>query len=165
MCEQELDTDGDFIRDAIDNCPANCNAYQLDADSDGTGDVCDAEPGCGGNGQPACEVPCDADADGIYTVIDNCPNNANPQQKDGDGDGIGDVCDPSPGCGGGCGQPVCEGLADSDGDYVRDAIDNCPAICNALQMDADSDGAGDVCDATPDCGGAGQPVCETACTL
>ncbi|MBN2108528.1 MAG: thrombospondin type 3 repeat-containing protein [Deltaproteobacteria bacterium] len=165
VCEGQADTDGDFVRDAIDNCPAKCNADQLDADNDGTGDVCDSDPGCGGEGRPACETSCDADVDGVYTVIDNCPNNANPQQLDADGDGVGDVCDETPGCGGGCGQPVCEGLADSDGDYVRDAIDNCPAVCNAWQLDADSDGAGDVCDADPGCGSEGQPACEAVCAL
>jgi hypothetical protein len=49
----------------------------------------------------------DTDYDGIPDTFDNCPNNCNVQQLDADGDGIGDVCDPTPGCGG-CGQPQCE---------------------------------------------------------
>ena len=36
-----LDTDGDGIPDAIDNCPTTANADQADADNDGIGDVCD----------------------------------------------------------------------------------------------------------------------------
>jgi hypothetical protein len=36
----------------------------------------------------------DFDADGFPDVRDNCPTVANPDQRDGDGDGIGDVCDP-----------------------------------------------------------------------
>ncbi len=164
VCEGQVDTDGDYVRDAVDNCPAVCNLEQLDADSDGTGDVCDADPGCGAEGQPACEQSCDTDGDGILNYFDNCPNNANPQQLDADTDGIGDVCDPTPGCGGGCGQGLCEGQTDADGDNFPDSADNCPALCNRFQMDADSDGTGDVCDADPGCGGDGQPVCESVCT-
>lgn len=35
----------------------------------------------------------DTDSDGIEDDIDNCPNNANPDQADTDEDGLGDVCD------------------------------------------------------------------------
>ncbi|MBL9175144.1 MAG: thrombospondin type 3 repeat-containing protein [Verrucomicrobiales bacterium] len=35
----------------------------------------------------------DGDGDGIVDSIDNCPNVANPDQADLDGDGMGDVCD------------------------------------------------------------------------
>ena len=45
-----------------------------------------------------CE-PCnnpDIDADGTDNDVDNCPNDYNPDQSDGDGDDIGDVCDPYP---------------------------------------------------------------------
>jgi hypothetical protein len=38
------------------------------------------------------------------------------------------------------------GGADSDGDTVEDAFDNCTTIQNAGQEDADHDGCGDVCD-------------------
>ena len=45
------------------------------------------------------------DGDGILWDADNCPLNCNTEQLDADGDGLGDVCDPSPncdGCGGTC---------------------------------------------------------------
>ncbi|NND36346.1 MAG: hypothetical protein HKN81_04345, partial [Gammaproteobacteria bacterium] len=36
----------------------------------------------------------DADGDGVEDGVDNCPNDANPNQEDADADGLGDVCDP-----------------------------------------------------------------------
>ena len=52
------------------------------------------------------------------------------------------------------------GAPDTDNDGIIDSEDNCPNVVNVLQLDADSDGIGDCCDATPGCGGCGQPVCE-----
>ena len=66
------------------------------------------------------------------SVIDNCPSDANADQADSDGDGIGDVCDVV--------------FSDQDLDTVGDADDNCPAIPNTNQADLDEDGQGDVCD-------------------
>ena len=41
------------------------------------------------------------------------------------------------------------GCPDTDGDGLADQTDNCPIVANADQRDADGDGAGDLCDATP----------------
>jgi hypothetical protein len=121
------DTDGDGIKDDIDNCPGVANAGQADADGDGSGDACDATP----RGQ-------DGDGDGTGALDDNCPDAYNPGQADADGDGIGDACDPTP-----------RG-DDADADGVARLDDNCPDIANPDQSDLDWDGSGDACDADDD---------------
>src|SRR5262249_259686 len=40
----------------------------------------------------------DADGDGVFDLQDNCKSAPNTDQLDTDGDGLGDVCDPSPTC-------------------------------------------------------------------
>jgi phage tail sheath protein FI len=166
ITHQRVDNDIDGVIDACDNCPDNCNPLQVDADSDGIGDVCDPSPGCGGCGTTDCEQECtiDLDGDDIPDDIDNCFDVCNTQQLDADGDGIGDVCDSSPDCGG-CGTPDCEQACnvDSDIDGITDSADNCPINCNSGQLDADGDDIGDVCDDTPGCGGCGETACETEC--
>jgi Thrombospondin type 3 repeat len=54
----------------------------------------------------------DADGDGVPEPPDNCPNVYNPQQRDGDGDGVGNACDGT--------TPT-----DTDNDGVIDAEDQC----------------------------------------
>jgi hypothetical protein len=49
----------------------------------------------------------DADHDGIPDAVDNCPDVCNPEQLDANKNGLGDLCDPSPGCGG-CSGIECE---------------------------------------------------------
>ena len=62
-----IDTDGDSVPDATDNCPTVSNQAQTDTDGDAVGDACD-----------------------------NCPAIANLTQGDTDADGVGDVCDMCP---------------------------------------------------------------------
>ena len=75
----------------------------------------------------------DRDGDGIDDDADNCPDDANADQLDTDGDAAGDVCD-----------------ANDDDDAFDDVADNCPLIVNDDQADLDGDGAGDACDADAD---------------
>lgn len=79
----------------------------------------------------------DADADEVRDSVDNCVDAANPNQRDSDGDRMGDACDPTPN-------------GDTDADGVDDLADNCWTVANPGQKDADSDGIGDLCDGDTD---------------
>ena len=74
----------------------------------------------------------DSDGDGIYNWSDNCPNLANPDQKNSDEDSDGDACDD-----------------DDDNDLVPDYEDELPL--NPLEiLDSDNDGQGDNADIDDD---------------
>ena len=62
-----------------------------------------------------CGADEDQDGDGVGDVCDNCPNDANTDQSDVDGDGSGDVCDSD---------------SDADGDGTPDSTDLCPLMAN-----------------------------------
>jgi hypothetical protein len=87
----------------------------------------DIEPGC------QADPLTNTDGDEWCNVLDNCPNLANNDQLDFDGDRIGDACD-----------------TDIDGDGVLNGVDNCPLLPNPDQSDINGDGVGDVCDSDAD---------------
>ncbi|HEX8566959.1 MAG TPA: SBBP repeat-containing protein [Pyrinomonadaceae bacterium] len=103
----DADDDGDGVPDTNDNCPLAANPDQANADGDAQGDVCDADDDNDGvpDGTDLCPATpantavnangCpDADRDGVADTTDNCPFTANPDQRDTNGDGVGDVCTP-----------------------------------------------------------------------
>lgn len=100
----------------------------------------------------------DADGDGVDDDVDNCPDTANPDQADQDGDNIGDACDSDRD---GDGVPNDEDAfpddpdewQDSDGDGVGDNGDACPGHDDGL--DTDGDGTPNHCD--DDVDGDGRP--------
>jgi hypothetical protein len=82
----------------------------------------------------------DTDGDGVCNANDNCPDVANADQADSDGDGVGDACDAPP--------DPCAGLGgDTDGDGVCDSADICPGFDDTV--DGDGDGVPDGCDICP----------------
>jgi hypothetical protein len=127
------------------------------------------------------EPDVDDDGDGVNNDEDNCPQSANDDQSDLDGDDIGDACDsdvdgdgftddedtcplwPSDNNndldGDGDGD-ICD--SDDDGDGYNDENDNCPVVPNADQADFDGDFVGDQCDTDDDNDGVsdGNDMCQ-----
>ena len=94
---------------------------------------CEDQPWRGGDALfLRCECAEPFGGDGRGDVCDNCPDAPNPDQGDGDDDGVGDAC------------------ADPDNDDVPDSRDNCPDLANPEQGDCDGDGVGDACDDVSD---------------
>ncbi len=98
------DADGDGWPDVSDNCPSVANPDQSNTDMDPHGDACDNCPEAvnddqrdavhPGNGLgDACDDP---DGDGFADSVDGCPDLATTGNRDRDGDGLGDECDPFP---------------------------------------------------------------------
>jgi hypothetical protein len=85
----------------------------------------------------------DADCDGVCNGSDNCVLAYNPDQKDKNGDGYGDACDPKK-----VGKSFTDRRCDMDGDGVPDNKDNCPWVCNPDQKftDVNKNGVNDLCD-------------------
>jgi hypothetical protein len=96
---ESTDTDGDGVGDNSDNCSLIGNADQLDTDGDGKGDACDTDKDNDTYLNENDAFPLDptewldTDGDTVGNNSDNCINDANTDQSDVDGDGLGDICD------------------------------------------------------------------------
>ena len=98
----------------------------------------------------------DADLDGVDDAEDLCPRVFDPEQRDEDGDAMGNACDPlvwEPGSSGS--SQVTQD--DLDGDGTANSEDACVWLHGASDTDGDGDGLGDDCDPCP-------ANADTACT-
>lgn len=77
---EQIDFDGDDVRNQQDNCVGLSNPLQSDIDGDGIGDSCDERDDR------------DSDGDLVLNFMDNCLTTANFLQIDQDNNGIGDAC-------------------------------------------------------------------------
>jgi OmpA-OmpF porin, OOP family len=148
------DSDGDGVKDEVDQCPDTPEGVNVDAF------------GC----------PIDSDGDGVPDYLDKCPNTEKGMKVDehgcvvdSDGDGVLDAQDRCPNTPKGV--KVNEsGCPDSDGDGVPDNEDKCPNTPKGAKVDdrgcpSDSDGDGvpdykDECPNTP----RGEQVDEKGCS-
>ena len=174
LCRLLADCDLDGTNDNRDNCADVFNPAQLDTDTDGFGDACDADiDGDGvGNNEDAFELDgseqSDSDGDGIGDNSDNCVRNQNADQSDMDTDGFGDACDTDidgDGVGNSVDAFALDGSeqSDRDGDGIGDNSDNCVRNQNADQSDSDGDRLGDACDEDIDGDGALNEEEEESC--
>ena len=106
------EVDGDA--DGWDECEGDCDDLN-DATYPGAEEICDREDNDCDGVLPAVEI--DHEGDGITECEgDNCPDVANEDQSDQDGDTFGDLCDICP----------LDPDNDEDGDTVCGDVDSCP---------------------------------------
>ena len=159
------DADHDGTDNKHDSCPYDAHPVMGTHDADF--DFLDSQ--CDPNDNPDTGKNEDQDGDEIDNFADNCPLVANPDQKDTDGDGIGDACDRNPNAPDGeidlgmnpqAGNDTFTiftvGQRDADNDGIQNSEDTCPFVPNKGDPtmlnsgDADGDGLDAACDPNDD---------------
>ncbi len=128
---KQTDRDGDGLPDRCDNCPTVKNPDQKDSSRKGIGDACNLCFAEVRAALPGYKDPrqVDSDGDGVLDQCDNCPQLANPDQKNSDRYSCPNRSDEGVSC----------------PDEFGDACDNCPQIWNQNMADGDGNGIGDEC--------------------
>lgn len=108
----DIDDEQDLATGSSEDCNDNRvpDECETDRDQDGLIDACDECP----------ESDDDADKDGIQDCVDNCPARVNTNQKDTNGDGIGDACQDAQGKVG--------DVPGGEGDRLPEIEDDAPVI-------------------------------------
>ncbi len=134
----------------------------LDNDCDGQTD--EGHPDDNNNGQADClELETDTDGDGVPNTEDNCPNKANTDQLDTDGDQQGNACDVDDD---NDNDPDDTDCAPLNSAIHKDAPEICDGVDNNCQNGVDEDNASGTCCATDaDCADLTTPsVCLSPTT-
>ncbi len=96
----------------------------------------------------------DSDLDGLLNADDNCPNVANSDQEDTNGDGVGDVC---------CGNGAVEGDEECDDGALNGTTRDCTPACTTHRCgDGDPYSGDEACD---DGNSTNGDACDNDCTL